>query len=1093
MKKVLLTAMVCLLFFSMFSVLLPKVKAESVTLETLWTYPITDNVNFCSDIGDVDGDGYQDVAILNLHWPSGPATVQIIKSDGTSLWSVSINYAGTGIALEDTNYDGKDEVYVFGTTGSPPHFGDPIISSYDGNGNLLWQFTVHETSPWSRCIDFVTFVNLDSDPQLEIVGIGNGWGDYTNYALDTDGTLLWKFSSRDIGSDMAVGDVNNDGVDEIVLFTFCEVYVLDKNGNLVRTIQPHSGSAWSFGTLGDVNGDGIEDIIVAYAAYGTQEGWGVINSLYVYQSDGTLVWQKSYPLNPDGTPMNPILIDLTGNGVKDVVLLANKMVNAYRNDGIVLWTFSDFNPTRPWEIPITSFDLLKGDNKDEILFQWEQQLYILSLDGSLIQTVAIPNQGKWVSSGHIGKDPRTDNHYYEFGDINNDGTNELIVDEIVASQHYVAVISIKRPLPDFEISVSPEYAVADPHSSTEFVVTVKSLNGFNEPVTLSAVYSSHELSGSFEDTVVTPPSDGTVTTTLTVSVLSEAINTHQIYVTGTSGTLSHTKTATLHVPFMSVPFLSQGDAEWCVPTSFAMAMDFWGKDVKPWEIAEWFGIGHDDGMDMHDDLLDIRVYIRSQGLGYIEEYNLDKAGLQTLLGYGPVVLATTWTNQGTAAYHVVVVTGFYYDEFSINDPSGALLDEVFSTNTPVSHMQVEVSWGDLSPYIDFQRDPEAISITGTGTITPSTGQLNLVGGKTKYIRTIRSDHEGVDGPYIWESGAKTNPGETTGITWQYSSHQRSFDPLDKFLVGKDLTDMNDYLIVNPTSGWMDYEFHIIFSGPAFVYDRYCHVRIGPCGIANPSFDTIDLGASLGAHYGEYSITMELYDSQNSLIDRIELPKIRYGRLTRMSAHSPLNLFITDPQGRSIGVNPTTGGIVNEIPDAFYSGPGTEPQVIMIPDPINDTYSIILVGTATGDYSLTIEYITVEQTVTQTFSGTISEQEKQYYSALISETGEMTAISWEYVFKDPRRGTMLKISTDDKYFQFIAPDKDFGVKHDPKMKVRNHIIIICYEDSKMSLVATAVDDKIDFCSAIAWDKQTGKTYWLIDKPNWPRCYCHNFAI
>jgi hypothetical protein len=532
----------CLLCFSTFSVLSPKVKAESVALKTLWTYPVTDDVNFCSDVGDVDGDGYQDVAILNLHWPSGPATVQVIKSDGTPLWSISINFAGTGIALEDANLDSKDELYVFGTTGSPPHFGDPIISSYDGNGNLLWQFTVHETSPWSRCIDFVTFVNLDSDPQLEIVGIGNGWGDYTNYALDTDGTLLWKFSSRDIGSDMAVGDVNNDGVDEIVLFTFCEVYILDKNGNLIRTIQPHSGSAWSFGALGDVNGDGINDIIVAYAAYGTQEGWGVINTLYVYQSDGTLLWQKSYPLNPDGTPMNPILIDLTGDGVKDVVLLANKMVNAYRNDGTLLWTFSNFNPTRPWEIPITFFDFLKGDNKDEILFQWEQQLYILSLDGSLIQTLAIPNQGRWVSSGHIGKDPRIDNHYYKFGDINNDGINELIVDEIIDGQHYVAVTNVERPLPDFEISVSPTpnilLHVGGWNDSAS--LALKSINGFSGSIQLS--YSGPPEANiyiSFTQNPVYLTVDSQVTVGIIISSTSATLSEYTFVVAAESGSIKH--------------------------------------------------------------------------------------------------------------------------------------------------------------------------------------------------------------------------------------------------------------------------------------------------------------------------------------------------------------------------------------------------------------------------------------------------------------------------------------------------------------------------------------------------------------------------
>jgi N-acetylneuraminic acid mutarotase len=642
--------------------------------------------------------------------------------------------------------------------------------------------------------------------------------------------------------------------------------------------------------------------------------------------------------------------------------------------------------------------------------------------------------------------------------------------------------------PDFKISASPKIDdVADPHSPTEFVVTVKSLNGFNLPVTLSAVYSSHELSGSFGDMVVTPPSDGSITTTLTVSVLSEALNTHQIYVTGTSGTLSHTNSTSLHVPFMSVPYLSQGDASWCVPTSLAMAMDFWGKNIKPWEVAEYFGLGHDDGFKTPDWIQKVEYYVEAQGLACITEYNLNEARLKSLLGYSPVWLETNWTSNGQDQLHAVVVTGFNNDEFFINDPSGALLEEIFPLNPPITHMQVEVMWTELSHFINFQRDPEAIAIAGTGTITLKTGLLNLVGGKISCFRTIRSDHEGVDGPYIWESGGNLStiqPLEKQGITWQYGSHQRSLDPFDKFLICRPWMDQNDYLIVNPTSAQMDYDFYVSFVGSSWFYSKECSLSVAPCTTANPSFDTIDLGSCLGSHFGEYTITLELYDSKNSLLDKIELPPIKYKPFAQISARSPVNLFVTDTLGRSIGINPTNGKLINEIPDAFYSGPNTEPQVIMIPDPVNGTYSIVLVGTATGNYTLTIEYISATQTLTQSFKGTISPQETKYYSAILSETGQMTAISWEYVFKDARQGTMLKISTDDKYFQFTAPGKDFGVKHDPGMRIlcRAGMIIICYRDSQMCLTATASVDWIEFCVANAWDRQTGKCYWLIERPH-----------
>jgi hypothetical protein len=194
--------------------------------------------------------------------------------------------------------------------------------------------------------------------------------------------------------------------------------------------------------------------------------------------------------------------------------------------------------------------------------------------------------------------------------------------------------------------------------------------------------------------------------------------------------------------------------------------------------------------------------------------------------------------------------------------------------------------------------------------------------------------------------------------------------------------------------------------------------------------------------------------------------------------------MTDPLGRSVGFDPATNSVVNTIPYAKLSDLGTEPENITIPWPLKGIYHIQLIGTADGPYTLNVTLFTDSSTyTTQTFTGTISQQEKRYYSAQISETGEMTAISWEHVFQDSKRGTMLKISTDDKDFQFVASDKDFGVKHDPNMKVFNHVITIRYEDNEIRLVAIAVDDSIDFCSALAWDRQTRKIYLLIDEPNW----------
>ena len=49
-----------------------------------------------------------------------------------------------------------------------------------------------------------------------------------------------------------------------------------------------------------------------------------------------------------------------------------------------------------------------------------------------------------------------------------------------------------------------------------------------------------------------------------------------------------------------------------------------------------------------------------------------------------------------------------------------------------------------------------------------------------------------------------------------------------------------------------------------------------------------------------------------------------------------------------------------------------------------------------------------------------------------------------------------------------------------MKVLKRAIVICYKDWEIKLFTIAVDRKLDFCVAIAWDKQTRTMYFLIDR-------------
>jgi len=201
----------------------------------------------------------------------------------------------------------------------------------------------------------------------------------------------------------------------------------------------------------------------------------------------------------------------------------------------------------------------------------------------------------------------------------------------------------------------------------------------------------------------------------------------------------------------------------------------------------------------------------------------------------------------------------------------------------------------------------------------------------------------------------------------------------------------------------------------------------------------------------------------------------------IKAYSPVNLLVTAPNGLRTGYDQENGLVINEIVYAIYSGPDSDPQVIIIPDPLPGAYNIQAYGIDSGPYTITVETKNFQDLIidNQTLAG-FAEPRGQY-KKMVSITSTGKIFTWEYIFEDVKRGTILRISTDDKHFQFITPDKEFSIKEANKMLVYKHLIFIWHKDNEIRLVTVSIDTKIDFCFAFAKDMETGKKYMLIDKP------------
>ncbi|MDH5482644.1 MAG: PKD domain-containing protein [Candidatus Bathyarchaeota archaeon] len=105
-----------------------------------------------------------------------------------------------------------------------------------------------------------------------------------------------------------------------------------------------------------------------------------------------------------------------------------------------------------------------------------------------------------------------------------------------------------------------------------------------------------------------------------------------------------------------------------------------------------------------------------------------------------------------------------------------------------------------------------------------------------------------------------------------------------------------------------------------------------------------------------------------------------GSTLRIAAYSPVNIMVTDPFGRRVGFDSDSGETLNEITGATYTGPGTEPQEIYIPEPLEGDYVVQVFGTGVGAYEITLESVV---------NGSITDSDSWQGTTTIGEQHEET--------------------------------------------------------------------------------------------------------
>ena len=301
---------------------------------SLWTAQLSGGHR--SELVDVDGDGDLDLIALDNAFLF--YLLRVFENDGngrlTQVWQ-GTNPDGTGSSLDvgDLNGDGRPDLLIglrrfYGSlTASGAH-----VWLADASGPTSWTVAPHALPP-TREVDDLELLDFDGDLDLDLFCARTG----TNSLFENDGfgTFVDRSLSHlphdvDPSARVAIGDLNRDGFDDVVV------------ANFGGTFRVYEGSAahglrgirsWFAGTtrgpaepndlaIGDLDLDGRPDLVCAGAETVQRPGRQVVafrqDAAGRSFADVTSSWLETEDLDTETTDI--AIEDFDGDGAPDLLL-----------------------------------------------------------------------------------------------------------------------------------------------------------------------------------------------------------------------------------------------------------------------------------------------------------------------------------------------------------------------------------------------------------------------------------------------------------------------------------------------------------------------------------------------------------------------------------------------------------------------------------------------------------------------------------------------------------------------------------------------------------------------------------------------------
>ena len=331
----------------------------AVFSSTSSSIPLTGTSPSSVAVGDFNGDGIPDLAVVNALNPGG-ILILLGRGDGTFTPGTPLTPSGTSLVVvaADLNRDGKLDLVV-GSTNS--------LLIFLGNGDGTFTSTAFNPQ-MSSSVASIAVGDLNADGILDLAVVGPN-ANLVNVLLGNgDGTFTAAVANPATGSvphSVVIGDFNGDGMADLAVANEYSnsVSILLGNGDGTFTSaasSPATGSYPASVAVGDFNGDGIQDLAVANEQSNTV-------TVLLGNGDGTFTPSSSAP-STGSYPISVAVGDFNNDGIQDLAVANYYGTSAtiLLGKGNVVFTAASTSATGLYPTNIVAADL-DGDGIPDLV------------------------------------------------------------------------------------------------------------------------------------------------------------------------------------------------------------------------------------------------------------------------------------------------------------------------------------------------------------------------------------------------------------------------------------------------------------------------------------------------------------------------------------------------------------------------------------------------------------------------------------------------------------------------------------------------------------------------------------------------------